>query len=89
MKKKDRIERIVISRLLLVSFVNEGMKRKIEQMNIWFRSWCRVKGYRFLDHWDLFCSSGDLYKMKRLHLKCRGTNILAGRFTSDKQGALN
>ncbi|XP_059501009.1 serine protease inhibitor Kazal-type 2-like [Stegostoma tigrinum] len=24
-------------------------------LNVWLRNWCRKQGFKFLDHWGMFC----------------------------------
>ena len=50
---------------------------------------CRGQGFRFLDHWDLFWGSWDLYKRDGLHLNYKGTNILAEKFARTVGERLN
>jgi len=58
---------------------SEATNRKIVQLNTWLNRRCRRKGFRYLDHWDLFRGGWDLYKEDGLQLNWMGINILAGR----------
>ena len=86
---KSRTSRVVISGLLPVPRAGESRNREIRDLNVWLRNWCRGQGFRFLDHWDLFWSKGELYKRDGLHLNRWGTSILAGRFATATRMVLN
>lgn len=86
-KLKDRTPRVIVcfqSHMLV-----RVRTRKIGEMNVGLRDWCRGQVFRFLVHWDLFWGAGDLYKRDVLNLNWRGTNILPGRFANATHVGLN
>jgi len=67
----------------------EHRNRRIVQTNAWLKCWCRMKGFRFLDHLDHFWGRWDLYKRDGQHLNQDKTSILAGHFASSVGRSLN
>lgn len=37
-----------------VPSVSKHRDRRISEMSMWLRTWCRRQGFRFFDHWGLF-----------------------------------
>ena len=81
-KLRSKSSKVAISGLFPVPHASEHRNRRIVQMNVLLKSWCRREGFRFLDHWDHFWGRWDLYKRDSLNLNQKGINILVGCFAS-------
>lgn len=45
---KSRTSKVVICRSLPVPCASQGRNRKIGQINVWLRSWCKSQGFLFV-----------------------------------------
>ncbi|XP_055521107.1 uncharacterized protein LOC129715270 [Leucoraja erinacea] len=86
---RKRAKKVTISGLLPVPRDSESRNGARWRINAWLKDWCSGQGFKFLDHWDLFCGRCDLYRKDGLPLNPRGTNILVGRFANASGETLN